>query len=122
VAEFEDVIPAPKKTQKLPVVLSPEEVLHSLSCVGSSKHRAILTTCCAAGLRISEVICLKPADIDTQRMVIRVEQGKGQKDRYVTLSPKLLEILRNWWRWRSPLRGFFPAISPAVTSKRRPWN
>jgi site-specific recombinase XerC len=80
---FGDVIPAPKKPQKLPVVLSPEEVLHFLSCVASSKHRAILTTCYASGLRISEVICLKPTDIDSQRMVIRVEQGKGQKDRYV---------------------------------------
>ena len=65
---FEDVIPAPKKPEKLPVVLSPEEVLHFLSRVGSIKHRAILTTCYAAGLRISEVICLKPVDIDTQRM------------------------------------------------------
>jgi len=95
---FEDAIPAPKKPQKLPVVLSPEEVLHFLSCVGSLKHRAILTTCYAAGLRISEVICLKPANIDSQRMVIRVEQGKGQKDRYVMLSPKLLETLRGYWR------------------------
>jgi len=70
---FDDVIPAPKKPQKLPVVLSPEEVLHFLSCVDSTKHRAILTTCYAAGLRISEVLCLKPPDIDSQRMVIRVE-------------------------------------------------
>jgi integrase/recombinase XerD len=95
---FEDVIPAPKKPQKLPVVLSPEEVLHFLSCVGSIKHRAILTTCYAAGLRISEAICLKPTDIDSQRMVIRVEQGKGQKDRYVMLSPRLLETLRSYFR------------------------
>jgi site-specific recombinase XerD len=95
---FEDVIPAPKKPQKLPVVLSPEEVLHFLNCVGSTKHRAILTSCYAAGLRISEAICLKPTDIDHQRMVIRVEQGKGQKDRYVMLSPKLLETLRSYWR------------------------
>ena len=94
---FEDVIPAPKKPQKLPVVLSPEEVLHFLSCVGSTKHRAILTTCYAAGLRISEAIRLKPADIDSQRMVIRVDQGKGQKDRYVMLSPRLLETLRSYW-------------------------
>src|SRR3954471_18975575 len=57
---FDEVIPAPKKPHKLPVVLSPEEVLHFLSCVASSKHRAILTTCYAAGLRISEAICLKP--------------------------------------------------------------
>jgi integrase/recombinase XerD len=95
---FEEVIPAPKKPQKLPVVLSPEEVLHFLSCVSSTKHRAILTTCYAAGLRISEAIRLQPTHIDSQRMVLRVEQGKGQKDRYVMLSPKLLETLRNYWR------------------------
>ena len=71
----EDVIPAPKKPEKLPVVLSPEEVLQFLDCVGSIKHRAILTTCYAAGLRISAAIHLKPIDIDKQRMVIRVEQG-----------------------------------------------
>lgn len=95
---FEDAIPAPKKPQRLPVVLSPEEVLHFLSCVGSTKHQAILTTCYAAGLRISETIRLKPADIDSKRMVIRVEQGKGQKDRYVMLSPRLLETLRSYFR------------------------
>ena len=95
---FEDVIPAPRKPQKLPVVLGPEEVLPFLNCVGSTKHRAILTTCYAAGLRISEAICLKPTDIDRQRRVIRVEQGKGQKDRYAMRSPKLLETLRNYWR------------------------
>ncbi|MCX6635884.1 MAG: tyrosine-type recombinase/integrase [Acidobacteria bacterium] len=95
---FEEVIPAPKKPQTLPIVLSPEEVLQFLGCVGNTKHRAILTTCYAAGLRISEAIHLNPTDIDSQRMVIRVEQGKGQKDRYVMLSPKLLETLRGYWR------------------------
>lgn len=104
---LEDVIPAPKKPQTLPVVLSPEEVLHFLNDVGSTKHRAILTTCYAAGLRISEAVCLKPTDIDNQRMVIRVEQGKGQKDRYVMLSPKLLEILRRWWRIEKPAHWLF---------------
>src|SRR5580704_16868377 len=116
---FEDVIPAPKKPQTLPVVLSPEEVLHFLSCVGSTKHRTILTTCYAAGLRISEAIHLKPAHIDSQRMVIRVEQGKGQKDRYVMLSPKLLEILRNWWRAARPNEWLFEgdvAGQPITTS------
>jgi integrase/recombinase XerD len=103
---FEDTIPAPKKPQKLPVVLSPEEVLHFLDCVGSIKHRAILTTCYAAGLRISEAVHLKPIDIDSQRMVIRVEQGKGQKDRYVMLSPKLLETLRGYWRVVRPSGGW----------------
>ena len=95
---FEDMIPTAKKPQRLPVILSPEEVLQFLSSVGSTKHRAILTTCYAAGLRISEAVHLKPVDIDSQRMVIRVEQGKGQKDRYVMLSPKLLETLRSYWR------------------------
>jgi integrase/recombinase XerD len=109
---FEDAIPAPKKPQKLPVVLSPEEVLHFLSCVGSTMHRAILTTCYAAGLRISEVVRLKPTNIDSQRMVIRVEQGKGQKDRYVMLSPKLLEILRGWWRVSKPRQWLFPSDMP----------
>src|SRR5438093_4693314 len=95
---FKSAIPAPKKAQKLPVVMSQEEVLHFLGCVASTKHRAILTTCYAAGLRISEAIHLKPANIDSQRMVIQVEQGKGQKDRYVMLSPKLLETLRSYFR------------------------
>jgi len=109
---FEDVIPAPKKPQKLPEVLSPEEVLHFLNCVGGTMHRAILTTCYAAGLRISEVVHLKPTHIDSQRMVIRVEQGKGQKDRYVMLSPKLLEILRSWWRVSKPRCWLFPSDMP----------
>ena len=95
---LQDMIPAPKKPQKLPEVLSPEEVLQFLACVGNTKHRAILTGCYAAGLRISEAVHLTPTDIDSQRMVIRVDQGKGQKDRYVMLSPKLLETLRNYWR------------------------
>jgi site-specific recombinase XerD len=104
---FQDIIPAPKKPQKLPVVLSPEEVLHFLESVGGIKHRAILTTCYAAGLRISEAVRLKPNDIDSQRMVIRVDQGKGQKDRYVMLSPKLLETLRNYFRAVRPKRWLF---------------
>jgi site-specific recombinase XerD len=109
---FEDVIPAPKKPQTLPVVLSPEEVLQFLGCVGSTKHRAILSTCYAAGLRISEAVCLVPTDIDSQRMVIRVDQGKGQKDRYVMLSPKLLEILRSWWRVEKPKQWLYPGDIP----------
>ena len=108
---FEDVIPAPKKPQKLPVVLSPEEVRHFLSCVAKPKHRTILTTCYAAGLRVSEAISLLPTDIDSQRMVIRVEQGKGQKDRYVMLSRRLLEILRQWWRLRRPQLWLFPGAA-----------
>jgi site-specific recombinase XerD len=104
---FEDIIPAPKKPQKLPVILSPEEILQFLACVGNIKHRAILTTCYAAGLRISEAVRLKPTHIDSQRMVLRVEQGKGQKDRYVMLSAKLLETLRSYWRAVRPTGWLF---------------
>ena len=72
------------------------------------KHRTILTICYAAGLRVSEAVCLKVTDIDSKRMVIRVEQGKGRIDRYVMLSPKLLQILRDWWRVDRPPRWLFP--------------
>ena len=109
---FDDIIPAPKKPQTLPVVLSPEEVLLFLDCIASIKHRAILSCCYAAGLRISEAIRLTAPAIDSARMVLRVEQGKGQKDRYTMLSPKLLEILRAWWRRERPKHWLFPGILP----------
>jgi integrase/recombinase XerD len=105
---FEDLIPLPKRRHTLPVVLSPAELLHFLACVPGVMHRIILTVCYAAGLRISEAVHLRIADVDSQRMVIRVEQGKGQKDRYVMLSPKLLEILRDWWRRTKPSTWLFP--------------
>jgi integrase/recombinase XerD len=110
--QFEEVIPAPKLPQKLPVVLSPDEVMRFLGCIDSIKHRAILTTCYAAGLRISEAVRLKTDDIDSQRMVIRVDQGKGHKDRYVMPSPVLLEILRAWWRVSKPRHWLFPGDTP----------
>jgi site-specific recombinase XerD len=108
----EEILPAPPKPDRLPVVLSPEEVLHFLACVPRLKHRAMLTTCYAAGLRISEVLHLRPTDIDSRRMVIRVEHGKGQKDRYVMLSPTLLELLRTWWRMARPTLWLFPGNRP----------
>jgi integrase len=89
---FDGLIPAPKKPRRLPVVLSPDEVVRALDCVASPRHRAVLTTCDAAGLRISEAVRLRPLDVDSQRMVIRIEQGKGQRDRDVRLSPTLLEV------------------------------
>jgi integrase/recombinase XerD len=109
---FADFIPAPKVPKKLPVILSPEEVVQFLSCVRTRKHRAILTACYAAGLRVSEVVALTPPAIDSKRMVLRVEQGKGQKDRYTMLSPKLLEILRAWWRVERPKDWLFPGDIP----------
>lgn len=107
-----EIIPAPKKPQTLPVVLSPEEVVRFLDAVKKPKHRTILTTCYAAGLRISEAVQLTAAAIDSQRMVLRIEQGKGQRDRYVMLSPKLLEILRDWWRASRPTHWLFPGERP----------
>lgn len=109
---FEDVILAPKKPRTLPVILSPEEVLRFLERVGGTRRRAILTTCYAARLRISEAVRLTAPDIDSARMVIRVDQGKGQKDRYVMLSPKLLQVLRDWLRVERPKQWLFPGDLP----------
>jgi integrase/recombinase XerD len=109
---FADIIPASKVPQTLPIVLSPEEVIQFLDCVRIRKHRVILTTCYAAGLRISEAIALTPPAIDSKRMVLRVDLGKGKKDRYVMLSPKLLEILREWWRVERPEHWLFRGDKP----------
>ena len=109
---MEAVIPTPKVPDTLPVVLSPAEVVQFLDSIDTAKHRAILTTCSAAGLRISEAVRLTPPAIDSQRMVLRVEQGKGQKDRDVMLSPTLLTILRDWWRVSRPTHWLFPGDRP----------
>jgi integrase/recombinase XerD len=101
-------IPLPKKPFKLPVILSREEVAHFFESIASRKHRTILMTAYAAGLRVSEVTRLKITDIDSQRMMIRVDQGKGRKDRYVMLSPQLLEVLRAYWQASRPKQWLFP--------------
>ncbi|MFY9327295.1 MAG: tyrosine-type recombinase/integrase [Georgfuchsia sp.] len=103
-----DEIPMPKRPFKLPVILSREEVMHFLDSVDSLKHRTILMTAYAAGLRVSEAIHLKVTDIDSQRMMLRVDQGKGRKDRYVMLSPRLLEVLRAYWKTSRPTLWLFP--------------
>ena len=95
-----------------PVVMSPEEVSRFLGAVESLKHRTILTVCYAAGLRVSEAVRLTPDVIDSQRMVIRVVAGKGRKDRYVMLSPRLLDILRAYWRKARPQQWLFPGDLP----------
>jgi integrase/recombinase XerD len=106
------IILAQKRPKTLPVVLSPEEVVQFLEYVKTPKHRTLLTTCYAAGLRISEATHLTVSAINSRRLVLQVEQGKGQQDRYVMLSPKLLEILRTWWRVLRPPHWLFPGDQP----------
>ena len=107
-----DVIPPVKQPRTLPVVLSPDEVACFFAAIRNIKHRAILMTAYAAGLRISEATQLQATDIDSQRMVIRVRQGKGRKDRYVMLSPRLLEALRAYWKAVRPQGVLFPGATP----------
>ena len=95
-------VPIARQPSKLPHVLSRVEVARLLECTSFLKHRALFLTTYSAGLRVSEVIRLRPTDIDSSRMLIRVEQGKGAKDRQTLLSPQLLEALRDDWRRARP--------------------
>ena len=91
-------MPRPKRERRLPVVLSREEVQRLFAVVKNLKHKALLMTAYDAGLRLSEILNLRIEDIDSGRMVIRIFQGKGKKDRYARLSPGLLKLLREYWR------------------------
>lgn len=102
-------IPRSRRIKKLPVVLSQEEVGAILDKIRNLKHRAILMTIYSGGLRLSEVINLKVTDIDSQRMTIRVCQGKGNKDRYTLLGERALEILRIYWKVHRPKDWLFPS-------------
>ena len=105
-------IPYPRQEEKLPVVLSPAEVAAVFEATPNLKHRTILMTIYAGGLRVAEVTHLRVSDIDSQRQVISVRQGKGRKDRQVMLSPKLLEVLRIYWKSYRPMVWLFPGESP----------
>ena len=105
-------IPFPKQPKRLPVVLSREEVPRLFSALSNVKHRTILMTLYATGLRVSEALALQLCDIDSERMLIRVRQGKGGKDRYVPLSETLLEHLRCYWRYYRPSYWLFPSTDP----------
>ena len=94
--------------RKLPIILSREEVSQLLQATGNLKHQAALSVAYGAGLRASEVVSLKVTDIDSERMIIRVEQGKGSKDRQAMLSPSLLELLRHWYRHANKQRQMLP--------------
>jgi integrase/recombinase XerD len=101
-----------RKEDRLPEVLSPEEVALLLHCAPSLKHKAALSVAYGCGLRVSEITHLKVGDIDSARMLVRVEQGKGRKDRYVMLAPDLLVLLRDWWRSARPMGWLFPGRDP----------
>ena len=100
----------PKRQDRLPVILSEEEVARLIESATTSYHRVILMTLYGTGLRREELCRLKVTDIDSQRMVVHVRQGKGNKDRDVTLSPRLLEVLRDYWKWRKPKTYLFPSL------------
>ena len=99
--------------------MSPDEVAQFFAAVDGLKHRAILMTAYAAGLRLSEVIGLRVDDVDSKRMVIRVRQAKGRRDRYVMLSPRLLALLREYWKLERPTDWLFPGDVPGrpITGK-----
>jgi integrase/recombinase XerD len=103
------LVTEPRKT---PIVLSQEEVARLIEAAPGLKYKAALSVAYGAGLRVSEVANLKVSDIDSERMTLRVEQGKGQRDRYVMLSPQLLELLRDWWRASRPQVWLFPGQNP----------
>ena len=100
-------IPFPKSPRRLPTVLSPEEVTRLINAARNLYHRALLMTLYSTAVRRSELCRLQVSDIDSQRMMIRIH-GKGRRDRDVPLSPKLLETLRLYWRWRKPTTYLFP--------------
>jgi site-specific recombinase XerD len=107
--EFRDFLPYPKEPERLPTILSLDEVARLINASGNLFRRALLMTVYGTGMRRSEVVRLKVSDIDSKRMIIRVVQGKGGKDRDLPLNPELLETLRAYWRWRKPKEYLFPS-------------
>jgi site-specific recombinase XerD len=113
-----DYIPFPKQEKKLPVVLSSQEIAAFFQAIKNLKHRTLVMTLYATGLRISEALQLVATDIDSRRMLLRVGQGKGRKDRYVPLSATLLEALRFYWRRYRPEKWLFPGQTPQCQLSR----
>ena len=109
-----EYIPFPKSHKRLPTVLSPEEVARLIDSARNLYHRTLLMTLYSTAMRRTELCQLKVADVDSQRMMIRINQGKGRRDRDVPLSPKLLETLRVYWRWMKPTTYLFPGTVKGV--------
>jgi integrase/recombinase XerD len=108
-----------REPRKMPAVLSPEEVARLLEAAPGPKYKAALSAAYAAGLRVSEAVALKVSDIDSERLLLRIEQGKGRKDRFAMLSPKLLELLRDWYRIARPAVWLFPGRDPMLPMTTR---
>jgi integrase/recombinase XerD len=104
---FDDLV-FPKTPKKLPVVLSPEEVTRLIEAASNQMHRTLLLVLYGTGIRRTEASLLRVSDIDSERMVIHIRQGKGSRDRDVPMTPKLLEALREYWRWKRPKVYLFP--------------
>jgi len=119
---FGTCLAATPSPERLPVVLSTEEVARLLGCAPGLKYQAALSVAYGCGLRVSEIVHLKVGDIDSARMLIRVEQGKGRKDRYVMLSQDLLDILRAWWTVKRPRGWLFPGQQPGQPITARQLN
>ena len=113
------VVPYPRR---IPAVLSVEEVTLLLRAATAPKYKAAFATAYGAGLRVSEVVALRVGDIDSERMLLRVERGKGGKDRHAMLSPQLLELLRAWWKAARPQGWLFPGRDPAQPITTRQLN
>src|SRR5262249_39793918 len=104
-----DDLPFPKTPRKLPTVLSPEEVQRMIEGTTTLMHRTLLMVLYGTGVRRTELSLLKVSDIDSKRMVVHIRQGKGSRDRDIPLSPRLLEALREYWRWKRPKIYLFPS-------------
>jgi integrase/recombinase XerD len=115
-------IPPIKNARRLPEILSANELERMFAALSNIKHRMLLMTTYAGGLRVSEVVRLKVTDIHSDRMMIRVEQGKGRKDRYTLLSKRLLDELREYWRIKRPDRWLFPGRSNGLMTREMAWQ
>jgi integrase/recombinase XerD len=118
-------VPSPRQSQRLPEILSREEVAKILEAPRSPKHRLLLATIYAGGLRVSEAVALKVSDVDRDRMTLRIDQGKGRKDRYLPLSKRLLAQMEAYWQLEPPTHWLFTGDPPTrhihITSIQRVW-